>query len=50
MDEERHSMTEDGAWAYGPLLLPRRPEATAPSFLTPSLASHLWCLMPPPKG
>ena len=39
-------MTDDGAWAYGPLLLPKRPEASAPSFVTPTLASHLWCLMP----
>jgi hypothetical protein len=44
--ERRRSMTDDGAWAYGPLLLPKRPEASAPSFLTPKLASHLWCLMP----
>ena len=39
-------MRDDGAWAYGPLLLPKRPEASAPSYLTPTLASHLWCLMP----
>ena len=46
MAEERPSMRDDGAWAYGPLLLPKRPEASAPSYLTPTLASHLWCLMP----
>ena len=45
-DDERPSMRDDGAWAYGPLLLPKRPEASAPSYLTPTLASHLWCLMP----
>ena len=46
MHDGRRSMTDDGAWAYGPLLLPKRPEASAPSFVTPTLASHLWCLMP----
>ena len=46
VDDERPSMRDDGAWAYGPLLLPKRPEASAPSYLTPTLASHLWCLMP----